>query len=144
MVGGVHGRGSALCHIPFGLFLFFLFPFLFFLLQTCHLPLPSVSSDLSLLCTTWNFAKFHTFLSVYLSPHSDRHSLDLTKPYGERFLLNKKFEKSKPGITPDHTAPAYSGIRRQTSLFKCNSENSQGHISETRRWIFIFKRWKCR
>ena len=31
----------------------------------------------------WNFAKFHTFLSVYLSPHSDRHSLDLTKPYGE-------------------------------------------------------------
>ena len=25
----------------------------------------------SLLCTTWNFSKFHTFLSVFLSPHSD-------------------------------------------------------------------------
>ena len=32
--------------------------------------------------------------------------------------------------TPDHTAPAYSGIRRQTSLVKCSSKNSQGHISE--------------
>ena len=35
-------------------------------------------------------------------------------------------------------------IRRQTSLFKCSSEKSQGHISETTRWIFIFKRWKFR
>ena len=25
----------------------------------------------SLLCTTWNYAKFHTFLSLFLSPHSD-------------------------------------------------------------------------
>ena len=34
----------------------------------------------------------------------------------------------RKSTTPDHTTPAYSGIRRQTSLFKCNSENSQGHI----------------
>ena len=46
--------------------------------------------------------------------------------------------------TPDHTTPAYSGIRRQTYLFKCSSETSQGHISETTRWIFFFKRWKFR
>ena len=38
--------------------------------------------------TTWNFAKFHTFLTVYLSPHPDRHSLDLTKPYGETLTDN--------------------------------------------------------
>ena len=50
----------------------------------------------------------------------------------------------RKSTTPDHTTPAYSGIRRQTSLFKCNSENSQGHISETTRWIFILKRWKFR
>ena len=43
--------------------------------------------------------------------------------------------------TPDHTTPAYSGIRRQTSAFKCSSENPQGNISETTRWIVIFKQW---
>ena len=30
---------------------------------------------------------------------------------------------SRKSTTPDHTTPAYSGIRRQTSLFKCSSEN---------------------
>ena len=39
--------------------------------------------------------------------------------------------------TPDHTTPAYSGIRRQNSLFKCSNENSQGHISEKTLWILV-------
>ena len=50
----------------------------------------------------------------------------------------------RKSTTPDHTTPVYSGIRRQTYLFKCSSETSQGHISETTRWIFFFKRWKFR
>ena len=47
---------------------FFFFPFL-------SLPNMSPSSSFGffrsffLLCTRWNFAKFHTFLSVFLSPH---------------------------------------------------------------------------
>ena len=38
------------------------------------------------------------------------------------------------------TMPEYSGIRTQTSLFKFSSGNSQGHISETTRWIFILNK----
>ena len=63
---------------------FFSFSFLFLSLANLS-PSPSFgffrSFPFSVLLGT--LPKFHAFLSVYLSPHSDRHLLDLTKPYGE-------------------------------------------------------------
>ena len=43
-----------------------------------------------------------------------------------------------------HTWPYHASVLWQTYLFKCSSETSEGHISETTRWIFFFKRWKFR
>ena len=48
----------------------------------------------------------------------------------------------RSSTTPGHTAPACSVKRRKISLVKCSSKNSQGQISETTQWTFIFKRRK--
>ena len=48
----------------------------------------------------------------------------------------RAFVAKAPHLTM-HAMAAYSGIRRQASLVKCSRENSQGHISETTRWILF-------
>ena len=54
---------------------------------------------ISLLCTTWNLAKFHTFLSVFLSPHSDRPLIRSDEALWRNVIFSrKKFEKSQPGL----------------------------------------------
>ena len=51
----------------------------------------------SLLCTTWNFEKFHTFLSVFLSLHSCCPLIRSDEALWRNVIFSiKNFEKSKP------------------------------------------------
>ena len=52
----------------------------------------------SLLCTTWNFAKLYTFLSVFLSPHSVCPLRSDEALWRNVIFSIKNIEKSKPQI----------------------------------------------
>ena len=76
-------------------FLSFLLSF-FCLFKTCHPLFLRILPIFSLLCTTWNFAKFHPFLSVFLSLHSCCPLIRSDEALWRNVISIKIFEKSRP------------------------------------------------